>query len=311
MLHGRRSVLAGGSFACMLSTSRLSSAQSDERLSAEGMETFEPLPPGFNKGLSRSPADNVNHGSTPPPAEYTALAGAILRGAPFKCRPIDVAYYFSNLREKKILPGVLAEANAIAAQAQQPELAAPSFLAIFAYDWEKNAYFNPVVIGFFRGVDLKASSGDQTPWCAAFANWCISRSQVTNAAEIVFTEQQLRLGTRSASSGSFRCWGTETTVDPREGDVVVWAKTGTVTGVCPTVGQGHIAFVSSVETGPSGEQRFRVVGGNQGFRRNTSLTASGTVVQPEDVSEAVSYRTIGSNFGDRVLHSVRTHTFLR
>lgn len=308
MIFHRRSVLVGGAVATAAFIGRSLVAQTPLPLPSDGMEQLDPLPPEFNGGLFRTPDVNVNFGSAPPPAVYTALAAAILRGAPFNCRPIDVAYYFSNIREKRLTPAVLAEAAAIASQVNQPDLASPRFLSIFAYDWERNRYYNPVVIGLFRGVGLQPYAGDQTPWCAAFANWCISRSRATSASETTFSAQRRAVGTRNASSGSFRCWGTDATSDPREGDVIVWAKVGTATGKCPNLGQGHVAFVSSVGTGPDGKRRFRVVGGNQGF---TGSPGGNDEVRRGDVAQAVSYRTIGSTFGDRALHSVRTQSFLR
>ena len=311
MFLDRRRILIGGIAATSLLGSRSLAGQAEPIVPSDGMEPLDPLPTGFNGGLFRTPDQNINFGSSPPPALYVALAGAILRGAPFNCRPIDVAYYFSNLREKRITPDVLMEAAEIARQAGQPDWAQPQYLSIFAYDWERNQYYNPVVIGFFRGVGLKPYVGDQTPWCATFANWCISRSRATTAAQIVFSSQLRGIGTRNASSGSFRCWGSDATADPREGDVIVWAKAGTVTGQCPAVGQGHVAFVRSVEAGPGGKRRFRVVGGNQGFTGNRPGTAAGGEVRSADIAQAVSYRTIGTVFGDRVLHSVRTQAFLR
>lgn len=308
MTLDRRSVLVGGIVATAAFSGRSLVAQTPSPSPPDGMEQLDPLPPEFNGGLFLTPDVNVNFGSAPPPAVYAALAAAVLRGAPFNCRPIDVAYYFSNVREKRLTPAVLAEAAAIASQVNRTDLASPQFLSIFAYDWERSRYYNPVVIGIFRGVGLQPYAGDQTPWCAAFANWCISRSRATSAAETTFSAQRRAIGTRNASSGSFRCWGTDDTADPREGDVIVWAKVGTVTGRCPNLGQGHVAFVSSVVNGPDGKRRFRVVGGNQGF---TGSPGGDGEIRRGDVAQAVSYRTIGTTFGDRALHSVRTLSFLR
>lgn len=282
-----------------------------EPLPVDGMEQFDPLPEGFNDGLFRTPDVGLNFGSVTPPAVYVALAGILLRGAPWQCRPIDVAYYFANLRERKVPDPVLKAAQSMAQQAMQPGFADPAFLSIFAYDWERNQYFNPVVIGFFQGNNLKPYAGDQTPWCAAFVNWCISRSRATSPSQIVFAGQIKAFGTRNASSGSFRCWGSDVKNDAQEGDIIVWAKSGTVTGHCPSSGQGHVAFFCGTETTPGGQRRYRVVGGNQGFRGSPSGSGSGAVVKPQDVAQAVSYRTIGNGFGDRVLHSIRTAPYLR
>jgi hypothetical protein len=311
MLFDRRSVVGGGLALSAVSVFDPAFAQTDANLPAEGMEKLDDFPSGFQDGLFRSLDPNKNFGATPPPEIYNVIGSSILRGAPVDCRPIDVAYYFINLREGTLPAAVLEQIRGIATQANQPQLSQPGFLKFFAYDWEQNNYYNPVVVGFFRGNGLRPYAGDQTPWCAAFANWCISRSRVRQAGEIVFDSQTRAIGTQNASSGSFRCWGSATTADPREGDVIVWAKTGTVTGRCPTVGQGHVAFVAKVEVGPDGKRRYQVVGGNQGFRGNPAQGVDGGVVRPQDVAQAVSRRVIGNGFGDRVLHSVRTQAFLR
>lgn len=55
---------------------------------------------------------------------------------------------------------------------------------------------------------------------------------------------------------------------------------------------------------------IRVVGGNQGFRGGPTRIQGG-IVRSSDVAQAISYRRIGAQFADRVLHSVRTKGFLR
>ncbi|QNA89287.1 CHAP domain-containing protein [Massilia sp. Dwa41.01b] len=311
MMNHRRNAI-GGLLAMSVSLAlRPVFAQANNGISAEGMEKFDDFPQEFQDGMFRSPDPNKNFGSTSPPETYKAISGVLLRGAPFDCRPIDVAYYFAALREGILPDAVIADIRDIAAQAKQPRLAQPGFLKFFAYDWEKNNYFNPVVVGFFRGNGLKPYAGDETPWCAAFANWCISRSRVRAANVIIFDNQTRALGTRNASSGSFRCWGSEATMDPREGDLVVWAKTGTVTVNCPSVGQGHVAFVTKVQVGAGNKRSYHVVGGNQGFRGAVVQSVNGALVRPVDVAQAVSRRVIGNHFADRVIHSVRTQSFFR
>jgi hypothetical protein len=80
----------------------------DLEIPIEGMEQFEPLPDGFSDGISSNETSDVNFGSINPPAPYRSIAGAIMRGAPVNCRPIDVAYYFVNLRAGRIDPAVKA-----------------------------------------------------------------------------------------------------------------------------------------------------------------------------------------------------------
>lgn len=90
---------------------------------------------------------------------------------------------------------------------------------------------------------------------------------------------------------------------------MVWAKRGTEGLTCPVAAQGHVGFVSAVEVGAGGPV-FRVVGGNQGFRGGPTRIQGG-IVRSSDVAQAISYRRIGAQFADRVLHSVRTKGFLR
>lgn len=100
--------------------------------------------------------------------------------------------------------------------------------------------WNPVIVTFFEATSTQPS-GDVTPWCAAFANWCINR--VTN-----------RPATKSASSGSFRRYGEETN-KPREGDLVVFKSTD---GKRAAAGRGHVGFFIREDA-----TRVLVLGGNQ------------------------------------------------
>jgi len=84
--------------------------------------------------------------------------------------------------------------------------------------------WNPVIVSFFKSTDTKPE-GDLTPWCAAFVNWCFQQSSGHPA-------------TRSASSGSFRCFGAQTTT-PRTGDIVVFRRPG---GNESCIGHGHVGF---------------------------------------------------------------------
>jgi hypothetical protein len=314
----RRSFVAGGLIGALGGLPELSLAQPGpawngavDVIDPTQMEQFEPLPDGFNSGLfSKIGKLSVNFGAEQPPELLKKLGTAILEGAPINCRPIDVAYYFNNIRLRRFEPDILSRLVNICKASNSPELATPQFLSVFAYDWERNTYFNPVVVGFFRGNRLHPYAGDLTPWCAAFANWCISRSRVQERSEIVFGSAIQRFGTRNASSGSFRCWGNNASKDPREGDIIVWAKVGTEKAKCPVVSQGHVGFVSSVTTASNGARVFQVLGGNQGFTEVASGPA-GSGATFRDVAQAVSYRRIGMRFADRVFHSVRTAPFLR
>jgi hypothetical protein len=276
-----------------------------ENVPIDGMEQFDPLPGGYNGGIGHQASSDVNFGSVLPPSSFRAIGIAILRNAPIKCRPIDVAYYFSDLRTGRIDNALQRDLNKISVQLNDESLANPEFIKMFVYDWERNKYYNPVVVGFFRGVDLRPYAGDQTPWCAAFVNWCISRSRAASRQEVVFSNSLRSFGTKSASSGSFRCWGQDVTSEPKQGDVVVWARNGSVTTSCPTTGQGHVAFLHEIVTNQAGVKSFVVVGGNQGFRGRPVQQGAHAVVKSTDIAQAVSRRTIGLTFADRRLHSIR------
>jgi uncharacterized protein (TIGR02594 family) len=132
-----------------------------------------------------------------------------------------------------------------------------------------------VIIEFFRATRLNPlapdNDGDQTPWCAAFLNWCIARGHSKDGN---INEATLAHGTNSASSGSFRCWANETK-EPKPGDIVVWAEDGTVKpcerGILG-IGRGHVAFYLGSGTG----ERLLVVGGNQrsGLPGQSGITAT-------------------------------------
>lgn len=158
------------------------------------MSQLNSFPPGFADGMGNRLSPDF--GSAKPPPVYLALADAIMRNAPTDCRPIDVAYYFNALREGRIDPNLLDKLTQIASKAGESTLAQPSFLSLFAYDWEKNNYSNPVVVGFLRGIGSAPYAGDETPWCAAFANWCISQSRTKDPNAIAFGGSLLGAGTR-------------------------------------------------------------------------------------------------------------------
>jgi hypothetical protein len=70
-------------------------------------------------------------------------------------------------------------------------------------------------------------------------------------------EGSIAKGTKSASSGSFRCWSTDATAAPVVGDVIVWAARGSVDGCAP--GQGHVGFFTGIAPGGG----YITLGGNQ------------------------------------------------
>lgn len=95
---------------------------------------------------------------------------------------------------------------------------------------------NPRIVQYLKSTTLggTASSQDETPWCSAFANWCV--------------EQSGYAGTDSAWARSWLNWGQKTTT-PKRGCIVVFSRNG---------GGGHVAFYIG-ETANA----IKVLGGNQ------------------------------------------------
>ena len=95
---------------------------------------------------------------------------------------------------------------------------------------------NPRIVQFLKSTSLSApsSSQDETPWCSAFANWCVEQSGYE--------------GTDSAWARSWLNWGKKIEV-PKRGCIVVFSRGANF---------GHVAFY----IGQTGED-IEVLGGNQ------------------------------------------------
>jgi len=122
--------------------------------------------------------------------------------------------------------------------------------------WPLPAAWNPLVVEFFHATSYKANN-DMIAWCAAFANWCITRAGGT--------------GSNRASSQSFladKCF--KRTNEPDVGDLVVFTcydKAGRNTGL------GHVAFVREKPA----EGHVRLVGGNQSADGHSSIISEKTL----------------------------------
>lgn len=101
---------------------------------------------------------------------------------------------------------------------------------------------NPRIVQYLKSTTLggTASSNDETPWCSAFANWCVEQSGYG--------------GTDSAWARSWLNWGKKTT-SPERGCIVVFSRNG----------GGHVAFYIG-ETADD----IEVLGGNQSNEVNIS-----------------------------------------
>lgn len=108
---------------------------------------------------------------------------------------------------------------------------------------------NPRILLYHSHTSLKANS-DETAWCSAFVNYCVDTAGL--------------VGTHSAAARSWHdsAWGTDVTASPREGDIVVFSRSGG--GAKP--GSGHVGFW--IEDRGS---HVTVLGGNQGNRVKRSV----------------------------------------
>lgn len=95
---------------------------------------------------------------------------------------------------------------------------------------------NARILAYFASTKLAPAQGDETPWCSAFACWCM--------------EQAIHQSPARANARSWLSWGEP--CNPQLGAVVVLSR-----GLLEH--QGHVGFWL-------GEERGRVIllGGNQG-----------------------------------------------
>lgn len=185
---------------------------------------------------SRDPL-TLGHIVPPPSDPAWREVDNILAGAPsHSTTPVKVAEYLASavpLKYRQAWP--------------EPNIEHPTFA-------------NPLIVRLFLSTHT-VPSGDTTPWCAAFANWCIERAGLT--------------GTTSAASQSFLAWGeaiwTKSQGGPltaaTPGDVAVFRKRS-------DPAHGHVGFFIGVTANMAG--RVDILGGNQiegNYRYQTHLIA--------------------------------------
>lgn len=107
--------------------------------------------------------------------------------------------------------------------------------------------WNPVIRQFFVATATKPS-GDITPWCAAFLNWCLLQEGAKR--------------TKNASAVSFRTLGSPTN-SPQKGDIVVFEDK-----LSP--GHGHVGFYLEQDA----NRGLLVLGGNQTSKRNHHVVSA-------------------------------------
>ena len=99
---------------------------------------------------------------------------------------------------------------------------------------------NDRIVEYFDAVSYRATD-DETPWCAAFANWVLMTAGIAR--------------TESAAALSFAKWGVKTT-KPKYGDIVVFDHGG---------GRGHVGFYMGTDG-----KTVSVLGGNQNDEVNVT-----------------------------------------
>lgn len=95
---------------------------------------------------------------------------------------------------------------------------------------------NPRILEYLRSTTLRApdSARDETPWCSAFANWCVEKSGYE--------------GTDSAWARSWLNWGSAIS-KPRHGCIAVLQR---------NINNGHVGFYLGATA-----NGIRLLGGNQ------------------------------------------------
>ena len=150
--------------------------------------------------------------------------------------------------------------------------------------WPQDDYWNPVIVEFFRSTNYKAEN-DMVPWCAAFVNWCLRRTN--------------RLSSNSAASQSFLNADLfeQFTTEPTVGDLAIFTCYSVDTG--KSVGLGHVAFVAEK---PSTD-RILLAGGNQ--------TKNGTSMICRKYYSLKPLRTTRTISGKRTPVDMKFNTYVR
>lgn len=240
----------------------------------EELSELPPLPPRYQLLADEPPmneefTDVVSvQGTLQPSDEETEVANEIIEAvnALGSVRPVEIAGYLLDVARGKY------------GETWRP----------YTRAWPVDAHANPLILNFFRATK-SSPRGDMTAWCAAFVNWCISKSHNGN------TPTGGHPRTESAASSSFRNWGTPSlsrdasfhivkATEPAVGDVVVFQEmrsNGT-----PDPFHGHVAFFLDMDN-----RRVKVLGGNQ--------------FQGKPVVHAINVMWIPID-GRLSLHSIRT-----
>jgi len=116
---------------------------------------------------------------------------------------------------------------------------------------------NPDVLKYFHDIGYGYINDDETPWCAAFANWILKQCNIK--------------GTNLLNARSFLKIGTAVS-EPKLGDVVILWR------ISPVGSYGHVGFfVNKIEN------QIFILGGNED---------SSVKIKAFPVSQLLGYRMI-------------------
>jgi uncharacterized protein (TIGR02594 family) len=165
--------------------------------------------------------------------EQKKIACDMIRGTPEgpNVKPIDIAQHFIDTYYR-----------------DNPKLIS---------QWPAPAEWNPLIVEFFKATS-KPMNDDMTPWCAAFANWCLLRAR--------------RDGSNDASSQSFLTRYFKIIQEPQYGDLAIFTCYDELTGKSLRV--GHVAFF----TEKLANGYIKVVGGNQAKDGHYSIICEDTMM---------------------------------
>lgn len=121
---------------------------------------------------------------------------------------------------------------------------------------------NERIVDYFDSVSYRATD-DETPWCAAFANWVLMQAGIAR--------------TESAAALSFAKWGVKTT-KPKYGDIVVFDHGH---------GRGHVGFFMGTDG-----KNVSVLGGNQNNQVNITKFAASRVAHYRTCKTAWASKTV-------------------
>ena len=121
---------------------------------------------------------------------------------------------------------------------------------------------NDRIVDYFDSVSYRATD-DETPWCAAFANWVLMEAGIAR--------------TESAAALSFAKWGVATKT-PKYGDIVVFDHGH---------GRGHVGFFMGTDG-----KNVSVLGGNQNNQVNITKFAASRVAHYRTCKTARASKTV-------------------